>query len=1303
ISGYEIPDLAGIEYKPPMWYATNSSTLNNFQTVTPIQSSTGMISALKINTATDKPYYLSYSVQAEGQSGYYGAVNSNNHNTNNYAGVFGNAIQALKIKVYNSSGTATITKGVVVMYRVYTDKWLPWVSNADPEWMQSVKIKYGIVGALDTRSGYAGVAGQKIKAVEIRIFEEDEIITECSSGNKKTVSTPYIYQVDEFPTGCESVSTVMALQKSGVNMTVATFVDRYLDKDPNRYSFNPNTHFGGDPRTTGGMGCYAPVIMNALNKALAGRTQYATNLTGKSLSTLCSDYIDNGIPVIMWATMDMRQAYTVNYSQGLTWIAPEHCLLLVGYDDTCYIFHDPMKGANVHYLKADVAAAYEALGKQSIVVQKGSTASNPPVTENTNPDILPEDNAEEYVKESEPQGSVGADPIDLYSGSHIIENQIISLFGGNKTVFSINYNSSKLVSGSIGAGWYHNFEKHLQIGENIAYVYDSPSVYSVYEKTSDNTYSCTTTSRENYILTLISDGSYELDCNKIGKMYFSNDGKLIGIEDKQGFKTTLSYSENTIVINDAVNGSITLNITNGLVTSVTDGIRTAELNYSGGYLVSIKDVNGERLYYTYNADGQIETGSDDNGTVYFTDYYTDGKITKQVDGSGNNAETNFAYTETESGIVVEVTNRNGDKSISEFNNCGQLVSFTDENGNDTTHTYDNNLNLISTTDANGNTERTIYNSNNLPVRLVDKNGNLTSIIYDSNYNTESITYGNNGDVNCDGIFDVRDLVRLKIYIVENTSDTVIADVNMDGNVNSLDVASVHKYLLGLDSLYLISEKFSYNEHNQLVSHINLEGTVTSYTYDSNKMPSSKTVGDRTEQYIYADGKLTQAVDARGNTTTYSYNSLGLPVSETVGENTTTYSYDNKGNVLTTTDALGNTVSRTYDGNGLVTSETDANGNTTHYSYNGNMKLLYVTFCDGTYIYYGYDGEDRLVSVKDQKGNISYTEYDKAGRVTRKSDAEKNTTEYIYDNVGNVLSTVNSDGGVTEYSYDNNGNVLTQKDILGNITTNTYDRFNRVISTTNAIGGITQYDYSLSGNLLKVTNPLGNVAEYTYDIYGNKLTDTDFNGSVTTYTYDNNNNLLTVTDALGNVTTNFYDVQNRIIETKNADGSSVKYTYDAIGRLLSVTDARGNTASYTYDPNGNVLTVTDALGNVQTTNQYDEFNQVISTTTASGGITANTYDNSGNLLSVTDSLGNKQSYIYDSLNRAVTVKDKAGNKTEVKYNSVGNMLSYSLDGATTNYTYDTNGNLLSETTSSGGLVQYTYNALNLKQVQINARG
>ncbi len=46
-----------------------------------------------------------------------------------------------------------LVTGVVVMYRAYVEgRWLPWVSNANPEWMRSVQAKYNLDGLLDEKS-----------------------------------------------------------------------------------------------------------------------------------------------------------------------------------------------------------------------------------------------------------------------------------------------------------------------------------------------------------------------------------------------------------------------------------------------------------------------------------------------------------------------------------------------------------------------------------------------------------------------------------------------------------------------------------------------------------------------------------------------------------------------------------------------------------------------------------------------------------------------------------------------------------------------------------------------------------------------------------------------------------------------------------------------------------------------------------------------------------------------------------------------------------------------------------------------
>ena len=67
-------------------------------------------------------------------------------------GSAGKPIQLLSLYAYRNDGTKLVT-GVVVMYRAYVEgRWLPWVSNANPEWMRSVQATYSLDGTLDTSS-----------------------------------------------------------------------------------------------------------------------------------------------------------------------------------------------------------------------------------------------------------------------------------------------------------------------------------------------------------------------------------------------------------------------------------------------------------------------------------------------------------------------------------------------------------------------------------------------------------------------------------------------------------------------------------------------------------------------------------------------------------------------------------------------------------------------------------------------------------------------------------------------------------------------------------------------------------------------------------------------------------------------------------------------------------------------------------------------------------------------------------------------------------------------------------------------
>ena len=194
------------------------------------------------------------------------------------------------------------------------------------------------------------------------------------SNKSKLLSVQHISQRDNWPTGCESVSAVMALNYAGIDISVDDFINNYLEKTT--APFNPNLSFGGSPYDSGGWGCYSPVIKNALDEILNGTEHSAELLIGVPAETLCARYIDNGIPVIFWATINMAKptlspdkwnfgGETIDY-----WVIPEHCLVLVGYDENNYIFCDPWKRDKLtYYSKEKTVTAYKGLYSQAIIIK----------------------------------------------------------------------------------------------------------------------------------------------------------------------------------------------------------------------------------------------------------------------------------------------------------------------------------------------------------------------------------------------------------------------------------------------------------------------------------------------------------------------------------------------------------------------------------------------------------------------------------------------------------------------------------------------------------------------------------------------------------------------------------------------------------------------------------------------------------------------------------------------------------------------------------------------------------------------
>lgn len=199
--------------------------------------------------------------------------------------------------------------------------------------------------------------------------------TDSSSNTSNSLKDDFkaLNQNPELPTGCEVTSLTMVLNHLGLDISKTDMCD-YLDKGSVGHT-DPKEKFIGDPTDSNSYGCYSPVIVKAANKYLESKSsEYkAKDISGKKLDDLFS-YIDDGKPVMVWGTVDCKGgSYTVSWTvngKTVKWYSPEHCMVLVGYDDNNVWVADPMHGDVRSYKKTTFSDRYDKLGKQAVIIEK---------------------------------------------------------------------------------------------------------------------------------------------------------------------------------------------------------------------------------------------------------------------------------------------------------------------------------------------------------------------------------------------------------------------------------------------------------------------------------------------------------------------------------------------------------------------------------------------------------------------------------------------------------------------------------------------------------------------------------------------------------------------------------------------------------------------------------------------------------------------------------------------------------------------------------------------------------------------
>jgi RHS repeat-associated protein len=429
------------------------------------------------------------------------------------------------------------------------------------------------------------------------------------------------------------------------------------------------------------------------------------------------------------------------------------------------------------------------------------------------------------------------------------------------------------------------------------------------------------------------------------------------------------------------------------------------------------------------------------------------------------------------------------------------------------------------------------------------------------------------------------------------------------------------------------------------------------------------------------------------------------------QNGTVFILDETFGIQKVTDKFGKSMSFSKDG------MQSSDGQNITYTRDSQGRISAVTGPDGKGITYTYDASGNLGVVTDRLNLPSTYGYDDTHALTSYTDPSGNTlARYSYDDQGRLIGVTDANGNTTQITVaqsgtDNTpGNTETIKDKLGNVTTFTYDAFGDITKKVDALGNIWNYTFDENGNQTSETDPLGRVTTVTFGTnlnypgsYDQVTKIVDHRGHSMTRAYDPNGNPITMSDPNGN-TTIYENFGNGSVRVTTPGGGVGFINLDDNGSISAIHVGDQN-QQFTHDTLGRATSRTDNNGTTtqMTYDERDNLLAVSSPRTIDAGLStahtvttasSYTYDANGNAVTETDPLGRVRHYSYDNDNRLVSMTDEFGGVSQVTYDANSRPLQFTYpDGSTEAATYDALGNLLAHTDAGGHTTQYRYDALN----------
>jgi len=545
--------------------------------------------------------------------------------------------------------------------------------------------------------------------------------------------------------------------------------------------------------------------------------------------------------------------------------------------------------------------------------------------------------------------------------------------------------------GSLGYGWFHNYDIHLEeLSDGTITLIRGNSYSRFFLSNGDGTY---TALKDYSTLIRNHDDTFQLR-EKDGAIYgFRTDLRLDYIDDINGNRISAIYDsdDRLIELQHSCSDSFDFEYNeHDCISRLIDHIgRVTEYQYdeAGDILMNVTTPDGRVTNYGYTSNGKnygLTSITYPGGIQYFFEYDGNRRLSK-VYLDGEEELVQFYYNISDKTTYISDAEANvATIRVDDFN---QITCSENPLGAAIQYEYDGDFNVIRATDTLGNVYDFSY----------DERGNIVSIKNPLNH---EIKMGYNPSFN-----------KLT-WLRDDKGNEINFDYDEYGNLVEITYQDSNSELLDYDSAgNLISEKsrkgdainYSYNSRGQMIRKDYPDNSWIAYEYDdADNMISAIDESGTIEMKYNTRDMLTRVTYPTGHFFNYGYDDTGrLNQRVDQDDNVLNYEYDAASRMVRISDESDSDIVRyEYDVVGRLGKKSLGNGAYTIYEYDAAGQILHIINYNTSgevlsRFYYTYDLTGNPISMDTLEGTYSY-EYDNIGQLTKVTYPDEHYVSYSYD-------------------------------------------------------------------------------------------------------------------------------------------------------------------------------------------------------------------------------------------------------------------------------------------------------------------